>query len=137
MMNSNGASGAQVYDQIGTKSSVESASPHRLVQLMMERALTKIAMARGHIERNNISEKGAAIGSAISIVDGLRASLNHKTDKKISENFDALYDYMARRLVEANLHNDDGKLQEVAGLMREIKSAWDAIADHPDVREMS
>ncbi|MCP4302380.1 MAG: flagellar export chaperone FliS, partial [Gammaproteobacteria bacterium] len=64
-----------------------------------------------------------------SIINGLQASLNHKADQRMSENFDALYAYMMRRLLEANLQNDGGILDEVAGLLRELKEAWDAIAD--------
>jgi len=128
-MNTSGSPETQTYQQIGTKSEVESASPHRLIQLMMERVLAKIAMARGYIDRENVSKKGAAIGSAISIIDGLRVSLNHKTDASLASNFDALYDYMTRRLLEANLRNDPEILIEVSDLMREIKEAWDAIAD--------
>lgn len=129
MMNTGGLPATEQYQQIGTRSEVESASPHRLIQLMMERVLVKIAMARGHLDRGDVSEKGAAIGSAISIIDGLRVSLNHKTDARLAGNFDALYDYMNRRLLQANLKNDAGILVEVSDLMREIKEAWDAIGE--------
>lgn len=117
------------YQQMNTRFAVESASPHRLIQLMMERVLTKIAIARGHMERGAVSEKGRHIGDAIGVISGLRASLNHKADAKLSGNFDALYDYMSRRLLEANLRDDQKILDEVAGLLRELKEAWDAIAD--------
>ncbi|MFN7137048.1 MAG: flagellar export chaperone FliS [Thermomonas sp.] len=40
----------------------------------------------------------------------------------------ALYAYAQRRLVEANLHNDPARLQEVDGLIAEIEGAWQAIA---------
>jgi flagellar protein FliS len=99
---------------------------------MMERVLTKIAMARGHMERESVAEKGAHIGSAVEIISGLQASLNHKPDKSLAGNFDALYEYMMKRLTEANLRNDPGILDEVAGLMRELKEAWDAIASEVD-----
>ena len=123
---------AQAYQRIGITSEVEAATPHRLIQLMMERVLTKIAMARGHMERKSIAEKGANITSAIDIICGLQASLNHKPAPKIAGNFDALYDYMTRRLTEANFRNDPAMLDEVAGLMRELKEAWDAIAPEVD-----
>lgn len=119
----------QAYRQVDLRHTVESASPHRLVQLMMERVLAKIAMARGHMEREAVAEKGRHIGDAIGIINGLQVSLNHKADSAMCGNFDALYDYMSRRLLEANLKNDDALLQEVAGLMREVKEAWDAIGD--------
>jgi flagellar protein FliS len=117
------------YQQMNTRFAVESASPHRLIQLMMERVLTKIAIARGHMERGAVSEKGKHIGDAIGVISGLRASLNHKADARMCGNFDALYDYMSRRLLEANLRDDTKILDEVAGLLRELKEAWDAIAD--------
>jgi len=124
-----GFSAARQYRQIGTQGSVESASPHRLIQLMMEGTLARIAVARGHMERGEVEQKGARISDAIGIINGLQASLNHKADEKMSANFDALYGYMMRRLLEANLRDDVGILDEVAALMRELKEAWDAIAD--------
>ncbi|MGB5352625.1 MAG: flagellar export chaperone FliS [Woeseia sp.] len=127
-MNSN-TSAMREYRQVNLRQVVEGASPHRLVQLMMERALAKIAIARGHMERQAVAEKGKHIGDAISIINGLQVSLNHKADSELCGNFDALYDYMTRRLLEGNLRNDDSMLQEVADLMRQVKEAWDAIGD--------
>ena len=120
---------AKAYQQLDTQGQVEEASPHRLIQLMMERALAKIGLARSQLKDGKVQEKGNNISDAISIINGLQASLNHKADRRMSENFDALYAYMMRRLLEANLQNDDGILDEVRGLLRELKEAWDAIAD--------
>lgn len=129
MMNTGNEAAMQAYQQIGSRSEVEVASPHRLIQLMMERVLTKIAMARGHMERDSVAEKGRHIGDAIDIITVLQASLNDKPDRRLARNFDSLYEYMTRRLVEANLHNNPALLDEVTGLMRELKEAWDAISD--------
>lgn len=129
MMNTGNEAAMQVYQQIGSRSEVEVASPYRLIQLMMERVLTKIAMARGHMERNSVAEKGRHVGDAIDIITVLQASLNDKPDRRLARNFDSLYEYMTRRLVEANLHNNPALLDEVTGLMRELKEAWDAIGD--------
>jgi flagellar protein FliS len=120
--------GIQTYQTTSVRSEIEGASPHRLVQLMMERVLTKIRLAGQFMENGSICEKGLHIGDAISLIDGLQVSLNHKPDAELAGNFDALYDYMKRRLLEANLRNDSATLEEVSGLMRELKSAWDAIA---------
>lgn len=119
----------KAYQQIDTRSRIEDASPHRLIQLMMERALAKIGLAHTQLTEGKIAQKGNNISDAISIINGLQASLNHKADQRMSENFDALYAYMMRRLLEANLRNDESVLDEVAGLLRELKEAWDAIAD--------
>lgn len=118
----------KAYQQIDTNSQVDDASPHRLIQLLMERALAKIGLARLQLKKGEIQEKGHSISGAISIIDGLQASLNHKADQRMSENFDALYAYMIRQLLQANLKNDESILEEVSGLLRELKEAWDAIA---------
>ncbi len=117
----------QQYARIDTSAEVTGASPHRLVQLLMEGALEKIALARGFMERGNVAEKGRNISLAISIIDGLRVSLDKEAGGEIASNLDDLYDYMGRRLLEANVKNDAAMLEEVAGLLREIKTAWDAI----------
>ncbi len=122
------------YEQLAIRSRVNEASPHRLIQLMMQRVLEKIALARTQIVQGRVHDKGNNISDAIGIIDGLQASLNHDADRRMSENFDALYNYMSRQLLAANLHNDEARLVEVAGLMRELKEAWDAIAGEVEGR---
>ncbi|MGI9271249.1 MAG: flagellar export chaperone FliS [Woeseiaceae bacterium] len=121
--------GIRQYQQIDTHSSIAAATPHRLIQLMMERALAKMGIAKNHMEREEVREKGDNIGDAISIISGLQASLNHNANARLSANFDELYSYMMRRLLEANLRDDPSILDEVSGLLQELKEAWDAITD--------
>lgn len=128
-----GSEALRQYQEIGTRNAVGESSPHRLIQMMMEHSLAKMNFARGHIERGEVAEKGKALGDAISVINGLQASLNHKADAKMSANFDALYGYMMRRLLEANLKNDLEAIDEVVGLMLELKEAWDAIADDAEI----
>lgn len=117
------------YQSISVSSGVEEATPHRLVQMLMEGALDKIAMAKGLIERRDFAGKGQQINWALSIINGLRHSLDMKAGGEISRNLDDLYDYMIRRLSEANMSNDTGMLDEVSSLLIAIKSAWDAMPD--------
>lgn len=118
------------YSRNAVQTGIESASPHRLIQMLMEGALAKIATAKGHMERREIRAKGEQIGGAISIIEGLKASLDHDKGGEIARNLEDLYIYMERRLIEANRDNDAGLLDEVSDLFRQIKEAWDAIADH-------
>lgn len=117
----------QQYRQNHVQGGVESASPHRLVQMLMEGAVEKILAAKGFMANKQIPQKGEQISWAISIIDGLRASLNEEQGGEVAENLRRLYDYMERRLVEANLKNDPAILDEVGVLMNEIKSGWDQI----------
>lgn len=127
MTYSNPRAALSQYKSSSLEAEVAAASPHRLIQMLMEGALEKIAIAKGHMERGEIPEKGRHIGWAISIVTSLRQSLNFEQGGDIAANLEALYDYMEWRLVRANLHNDPGMLDEVADLLRDIKSGWDGI----------
>jgi len=129
MMQAGDSAGLLEYQKIKVHSDVEDATPHRLIQLMMERALAKIALAGNHMESGNVEQKGNLIGDAINIISALQQCLNHDADEKIAANFDALYDYMLRRLLQANLSNDRSILVEVADLLGELKEAWDIIQD--------
>ena len=115
------------YNSISVTGGVEDASPHRLIQMLMEGALDKIATAKGHILHRDMAEKGRHISWAISIVGGLQNSLDMEAGGEISANLDTLYDYMIRRLVEAGVQNDPAILDEVSSLLLEVKSAWDVI----------
>ncbi len=117
------------YQQVSVHSGIMDASPHRLVQMLMEGMLEKIALAKGSMANNNIASKGENISKAIAIVGGLQGSLNIDEGGEIAENLSNLYDYMTNRLVIANLRNDETILDEVAGLMVEIKMGWDGIPD--------
>ena len=121
--------GARQYGKVAVGSEVNFASPHRLVQMLMEGAVEKIAIAKGHMDRKEFAEKGRHINWAISIINGLRSSLNLEEGGEIANNLHNLYDYMVRRLSEANLKNDLSILDEVTSLLLEIKSAWDAMPE--------
>jgi len=115
------------YAQLNAYTGVSDASPHRLVQMLMEGALDRIATAKGCLVRNQIAGKGQQISSAAAILTGLRNSPDSEQGGEIAGNLDALYDYMIRRLMEAHRENDDAALDEVSRLLREVKEGWDAI----------
>lgn len=121
--------GASSYAQIGLQSAAMSASPHQLITMLFDGAKTAIAMARHHMAQKEIAAKGKAISKAINIVDnGLKASLDTETrDEAGAElvgNLSALYDYVAQRLLYANLRNDPALLDEADRLLDNISSAW-------------
>jgi len=115
---------ADHYRKVDTYTAVGAADSHQLVLMLMDGALDKIAMAKGFMERRQIAPKGASIGQAISIINGLRASLDMDAGGEIAANLDALYEYMERRLTEGHARNDSTILDEVSRLLGEIRSAW-------------
>lgn len=124
---------AQQYSQVGAQTGVDIANPHRLIQMLLEGALEKIALAKRFMIDGNIAEKGAHISWAISIISGLRGSLDADKGGEIAQNLDGLYEFMEKHLFEANLKNKTENLDEVTRLLMEIKSGWDAIGDQVPV----
>ncbi len=125
----NSFSAIQSYSSVRVHSGVEDASPHRLIQMLFEGALERIAQAKGAMLQNQIARKGELIGKAINIVGGLQGSLNDSEGGELAANLDSLYDYVIRRLMQANQQNQPDYLEECGQLLGEIKSAWDAIAE--------
>lgn len=117
------------YNRINIASGVEEADPHRLIQMLMQGALEKIAIAKGYMEREDIANKGVHISWAISIIEGLRSSLNLEQGGEIAQNLEDMYEYMIRRLLRANLENDASLLDEVSSLLQTVKSAWDGLPE--------
>jgi flagellar protein FliS len=115
------------YNQVNRESGVTDADPHRLVLMLLEGALGKIAMVKGLMMRKEIAKKGEVIGQAISIVAGLRSSLDLSAGGELAANLDDLYEYMERRLLQANIKNDTTILDEVSALLHEIKAGWESI----------
>lgn len=123
-------SGASAYAKVGLETGVTAASPHRLISMLFEGAIAAITNAVRHTADKEIEAKGKALSKAISIIEsGLRASLNKDAGGSIALSLDALYQYMSTRLLEANLGNDIGRMEEVAGLLRDLKQSWDTIGD--------
>lgn len=127
--NATGIAALETYRKVGIQSEVETASPHRLIQMLLDGALTRIAAARGHMQRGDLAGKGENIGWSISIISGLKGSLNLEAGGKIAGNLDRLYDYMLNCLSEANINNDVSKLDEVSELLGQISSGWQGIRD--------
>lgn len=117
------------YQKVNGVAQTSEASPHRLVQMLMQGGLDRIAQAKGAIARNDIAQKGILIGKAIGIVGGLREGLDLDNQAEALADIDALYAYMSKRLVEANVQNDPEILNEVARLLITVKEGWDAIGD--------
>jgi len=112
------------YSQVQVDAGVESASAHRLVVMLFDGLLERIAQAKGAIQQQDYENKGNKINDAISIVFGLRDSLDATNGGDLAKNLESLYDYVQRMLMQANLKNDEALLDECAQLIINVSSAW-------------
>lgn len=122
--------GVNAYAKVGLETAIVSASPHKLIVMLFDGAMVAVLSALTNMKAANIPEKGAAISKAIDIINnGLRASLNKKAGGDIADSLDSLYVYMSERLLLANLNNSTEMLEEVHGLLADLRSAWGEIGD--------
>lgn len=121
-------SATSTYAKVGIETGVVAANPHKLIVMLFDGAKTAVASAMQLMKNGEIEAKGKAISQAISIIDsGLRASLDKSAGGEIATSLDALYEYMSNRLLLANLNNDPAILDEVDGLLGQLREAWEAI----------
>lgn len=104
------------------------ADPHRIIQMLMQGLLERLAQSKGAIERRDFAAKSASISKAMAILNGLQDSLDLSYGQ-IPQDLYALYDYMKDRLMDASRNMTCEPIDEVANLIITIKSAWDNIPD--------
>jgi flagellar secretion chaperone FliS len=118
------SSSLAAYQSVAAHGGVAAADPHQLITMLMDGALQRLAAARGAIEHGALESRSRLIHRVVEIIDELRASLNPEAGGAIAANMADLYDYCSRLLLRANLESRVEPLDEVANLLREIRSAW-------------
>jgi flagellar protein FliS len=128
LSNYNSQEALKQYRQLGLETQINNATPHRLIQLLMEGTLDRLKGAKAAMDRGDAATKGVLIGKAMGIISGLRSSLNMEVENSdLPERLDGLYDYMGRRLLEASTQNKSEIVVEIIDLMQTVKSGWDGI----------
>jgi flagellar protein FliS len=115
------------YGKDSLRSELSAADPHRIIQMLMQGALDRLAKAKGQIERRDLAGKSETITRASAIIMSLSASLDMEVGGEVAQNLASLYDYMNNRLQDANVELDIKAIDEVSFLLSEIKEAWDQI----------
>jgi len=128
MMNGTRSSALRFYRDSGNAVAVCDASPHRLISMLYDGILQRLAHALDALAKGDRIAKVRSLDSTLAIVDYLKAILDHQAGGDTARQLDMLYDYMQRRLVVANVSADAEAVREVMRLTTTIKSAWEAIA---------
>ncbi|KAB7706504.1 flagellar export chaperone FliS [Bacillus aerolatus] len=108
--------------QTYSNNAVTTASPGELTLMLYNGCLKFINQAKKAIADQDIEAKNTSIQKAQAIIQELMVTLN--MDVAVSENLLSLYDYLNRRLIEANIKSDTAVLEEVEGFVTEFRDAW-------------
>jgi len=119
---------ARTYSGLAVETSIAGARPIDLIVMLYEGANEGILKAITHMQERNVAAKGEAVTRVIRIIEeGLKAALDPRGGE-ITVQLSGLYDYMTRRLLLGSLRNDPVPLEEVRGLLQNLKGAWDELA---------
>jgi flagellar protein FliS len=104
------------------ENAILTASPAELTLMLYNGCLKFIALAKLAIEKKDIEAKHINLTKAQNIITELMVTLN--MDYEIAKDMHRLYDYIQRRMIEANIKNDAAILKEVEGLVRNFRDPW-------------
>jgi flagellar protein FliS len=111
------------------ESRVESAEPVQLIRLLYQGALAAVRDARRHLASGDIASRSREVAKAFAIVTELTASLDRARGGEIALRLAQLYDYIQRRLLDANARQQDEPLAEVLGLLTTLAEAWQGVEE--------
>ena len=115
---------ANAYTKVRNETAVESANQHRLIELLYDGALERIAQAKGAQQQGRIDIRGIKVSHAINILMGLRDALNPAQGAEPAGNLDSLYDYIQRLLLSGHREGSIEKFDEASKLLNDLASAW-------------
>mgnify|MGYP002508752032 FL=1 len=104
------------------KNAIMTASPAELTLMLYDGAIKFCNIALTAIEKNDVQRAHENIKKAEAIITELRASLDRKYP--VWEDFERVYEYIYKNLVEANIRKDAGALEEALGRIREMRDTW-------------
>jgi len=108
---------------------VLSASPIELIRLLYQRAIASTQAAREHLKAGRLAERSHSINTAYLVLAELTGSLHSETAPELTARLAGLYAYMQKRLLDANLRQEEAPLGEVLNLLVSLSEAWAAVPD--------
>lgn len=101
---------------------IQTATPAQLTLMLYDGAIKFCNLAINAVEEGQIEMANTNIKKVEAIIAEFRATLNFKYP--VAKDFDNVYEYLRRRLLEANLHKDKEILEEVLSHLRVMRETW-------------
>lgn len=106
---------------------VMSASPNKLIEMLIEGAIRSVKKAEMAIEDKKIEAANNEIVHAQDIVDELKFSVNKEIEGDIPQQLISTYDVVEQELIQANIHKDKNHLEIAVTILNELLDAWKQI----------
>ena len=101
---------------------IQTATPAQLTLMLYDGTIKFCNLAINAVEEGQIEMANTNIKKVEAIIAEFRATLNFKYP--VAKDFDNVYEYLGRRLLEANLHKDKEILEEVLSHLRVMRETW-------------
>ncbi|ADU30015.1 flagellar export chaperone FliS [Evansella cellulosilytica] len=106
-----------------TNEALHKKSPQEITALLYEACLDNLEEAKLAIEKIDHFKSNTHLQKANDILRRLGAGLNYEAGI-IADQLDALYNYLADKIIEANYSKDIKKIDEVISHVQSIANAW-------------
>lgn len=111
------------------KNQVMSASPNKLIEMLMEAGIKNIRLGILALETKQVVKTGEYLIKAQDIVSELRYSVNSEIESEIPEQLIQLYDFMYNQLVIGNVDQDVQVLQGVQEMLSDLLETWKTLTE--------
>ena len=112
------------YSENYLRNQIESASKEQLLIMFYDGAISFVSRAENAIRENNIEQRNYCINKASAIITELSVTLDHDIGGQIASDLEALYDFMIRELIKANIENRLSSLKTVKTLLTDLGDTW-------------
>lgn len=109
--------------QMYKKVQIETANPLELVIKLYDGAIRFVTQAKKGLEEHDYQLANNSLVRAQDIIEELNMSLNMETGE-IAANLRNIYNFISDELVQANVHKNSKKLEDVVRLLTTLRSAW-------------
>jgi len=99
-------------------------SPHKLIEMLYEGILRFNAQAKKAMREGNIEQRAYWIGRSSAIFSELINILDFSQAGSVAAYLNGLYTHQLHLLLEASLHNDEAKIDEINGVVKGLLEAW-------------
>lgn len=123
------SSPTNVYAEVGRRSQIEGASPHKLIELLLTNAVKNLRIARESFDSGEVELRGKSLVKAAEIVTYLRLSLDLENGGEIAANLYGLYAYIERELVTVHADENVSAVDHVSAILTDLLDTWVELRD--------